>query len=167
MLDNLIREQRSIEELLRSNGQLSLVMSAERIFKPAFVLACGSFCEQKLLEQLEAYVARHKNTRLTRFVRVRAIDRKYHDLFDWDANNSNKFWRFFGEDIPKEISKHLAETTELKEAERAFLNLGRLRNLVAHQFESASIEQTLDELATLKDRALRFLDFVNERLENM
>lgn len=163
-IDSLMEEHRAVDAILRSQGELSRAISLEILFKRAFVVASGSYCEEQLTDILEAFAARHRDARLTVFVRKRALDRKYHDLFDWSVLNANRFWGFFGEDFKDDTLAALKENEEAARSMRSFVQLGQLRNLVAHGFAKASVDRTVDELETLAREALMFVSFVAGRL---
>ena len=64
---------------------------------------------------------------LTSFVRKMAIERRYHQWFDWTANNANKFFATFGTTFRQFMAERVRADATLADSIRAFLELGNLR----------------------------------------
>lgn len=163
-ISEMLERQRRLSAYLAKHTELSFALESEVIFKKAFVVACGSFCERALTDALEEFASRHRDERLTCFVRNRALERRYHEMFDWKAANANRFFAWFGESFKKRILDILENDSELSESVKAFMLIGRMRNLIAHDFASSTVDHTLEELHVLWKGAVRFLDFVRVQL---
>jgi len=164
VLDGLLERQRALTDFLRSHEELSIALDAELTFKKLFVVACGSYFEQGIVAVVEHFADRG-DPRLKTFVKKRALERRYHDMFDWSVRNANRFFSFFGNDFSEQMRGLLQNDQGLQDAMGAFMELGALRNVVAHDFASSSVDKTVDELAALYVAALDFLNFVRVRLE--
>lgn len=154
-----------MDAFLRSYEQLSHALEAELLFKRAFIVACGSFFERSICGELENLAERHGDVRLTTFLKCRALDRKYHEMFDWKEPNANRFWSFFGLEFKNAVIKRLKSNEDEARCVSSFMNLGRMRNLVAHEFLTAPVESTLDELEHEFNNAIGFLRLIRVLLE--
>lgn len=61
--------------------------------------------------------------RIVHLVKSKAVERQYHTLFDWDSGNTNKFWKFFGEETKNDVRIKIKNDEQLQEAEKASLSL--------------------------------------------
>lgn len=163
VIDALLQRHRELDEYLRTRGELSMLFDAEVLFKRSFVVACGSYCEVELCRILGQFANRDGDARLATFVRTRALERRFHDMFDWTAANANKFWSFFGDEFKREVSTAICADSGAAESVKGFIELGQLRNITAHEFATASVDRTVDELERLFRKAQQFLNLV-ERL---
>lgn len=166
VLDELLQRHRELSKFLHGHGEISLALDAELLFKRAFVVAAGSHCEGQLCAVLERFAAKHGDSRLAFFVKTRALERRYHDLFDWKAMNVNRFWSFFGEEFKEHAIAHLRARNDATTWMRSFVELGQLRNLTAHAFATASVDRTLVELESMLRNALQFLGLVEDLLDD-
>lgn len=164
VLDGLLQRHKQLDSFLRANAELSLAIEAELLFKRAFVVACGCYCEESLVDVLHRFAASAGDQRLSAFVKNRALERRYHDLFEWSAANANKFWSCFGEAFKESALSRLRADEAAARSVRGFMTLGRLRNSVAHRFATVSVDQTLDELELLFREATSFLHLVEDLL---
>ena len=75
------------------------------------------------------------------------IERQYHTLFDWKANNTNAFWKLFGEATKDSVRQRINSDDTLKTAEQSFIELGRQRNLLVHEnFAEFDVNITVEEI---------------------
>ena len=87
--------------------------------------------------------------------------RQYHTYFDWDEKNANKFFSLFGSDFKDKISKKVEADEELTNSIIAFLELGSIRNKLAHlNFANYPLDKTADEIYNLYKNAKTFVDFL-------
>ena len=96
----------------------------------------------------------------------KAIKRQYHTLFDWDKNNTNKCWSLFGENTKNKVREQLDENEHLKAAERAFVELGRQRNLLVHEnFAEYDVNTTVEEIYEKYKLACEFVSYIEKVLD--
>lgn len=162
--DDLLDRHHAIDAFLRGQEEITLATDAEYVFKKAFVIACGTYCEVQITDVIGTFADRAKDERLTWFVKRRALERRYHDMFDWTGTNANKFFAAFGERFKDECVQGVKADKDLDQAIRSFLQMGALRNGVAHVFFSTNIDKTVSELEELMKEALRFIEFIEGKL---
>ena len=96
---------------------------------------------------------------LENFVRNKAIARQYHTWFKWDDSNANQFYSLFGAEFRTAMSDQVRESDELRASVKAFLEIGNERNRLIHQdYATFPLDKTLDEIYSLYQRALMFVE---------
>lgn len=162
VIDGLLQRQAALTSFLREHNELSLALESEFAFKKLFVMSCGSFFEERIVNGL-ALFASSADSRLANFVKKKALERQFHTLFDWDAKNVNKFLSLFGDVFKTTTSQAIDSDAGARAGMQAFLELCRLRNVVAHSnLASISVEKTVDELQVLYRSAWSFVrDLIN------
>jgi len=100
---------------------------------------------------------------------------QYHTYFSWgekdDADkpgkNANQFFSLFGENFKTRITEIIRKNKTLDDSIRAFIELGHLRNLLVHSnFASYNFEnKTTDEIYLMYQKALLFIDLLNDNLK--
>lgn len=94
-------------------------------------------------------------------VKTKAITRQYHSWFDWETSNANKFFAMFGQAFKDHMVARLSVDGALGEGVKAFMELGRERNLLVHSdYASYLINKTPEEIYALYQRASIFVDSV-------
>ena len=66
------------------------------------------------------------------FVSKKALSRQYHTLFDWKGKNANSFFGLFGEEFKEFAKLKVKDDDNLNVGIKNFLELGHLRNQLAH-----------------------------------
>lgn len=168
VVDRLHGEFRALVELLDHHSEPSLRVVADDCFRKALLLTAASHFEMRIVNTVLHWVAvtSENNERLVELVRRKALSRQYHALFDWDTNNANRFFAWFGDTFKNAVDARIKADPELQEGIRAFLEIGRERNRMVHQdFGSFSLEKTADEIFRLYEKARRFADSLSELLE--
>jgi hypothetical protein len=118
--------------LLININEISFSTDYKSQFAKVYLLACASYFEQKLtsvvLESLST-----KDCVLTHsFISKKALARQYHTLFDWKGNNANSFFGLFGDNFRDYVKKEIINNEDLAISIKNFLELGQLRNKLAH-----------------------------------
>lgn len=151
-IDRLYGEANEVLRLLDERSQLSLRNAAGDNFRKAFLLAIASYFEHRRVCDAVVdfvYECANGSVLLETFLRNKAIERQYHTWFDWRAANANKFYGLFGGEFRTQMVER-AETDEMQESVRAFLELGNERNKLVHQnYATFSKEKTLEEIYAL------------------
>ena len=166
VVDRLYSDFTQILEQVETT-EISLRNSVEEIFQKSLYVAIGSHFEQQITHYILEFMgkASDNNVLVTEFVRNKAIARQYHTLFGWKGNNANAFFGLFGQDFRAYMTGYVRENPEYAEATRAFLEIGNVRNEVAHDFESVTFEKTSDEIYARYKEALIFVEQVPLRFE--
>ena len=148
-------------------SEISLRNSAEEIFQKSLCVAIGSYFERRIAAIVLEFVGRSSvySVLVTEFVRNKAISRQYHTYFQWNSANANKFFSLFGAEFRAYMSEYVSENPEYGDAIKAFMQVGGIRNEVAHNFEYVSIDATADEIYELYRKALLFVDQIPLRFD--
>lgn len=165
VIDNLYSDFEGLISLLEKNSEISFQTEVSVFLSKILIVSIASLFEQKIKYLLIDYVEKQSNNNepLKEFFKNKAIERRYHEYFDWKANNANKFFSSFGSDFENYIKNKLNE--EINDSISAFMELGRLRNLlVHHNFATYNIDKTLVEVYNLYKKAKNFISFFNEKL---
>lgn len=168
--DAFISDYQEIKELLLKQAELSFQTTIDAHFRKTFLISCASYHETYLQEILNSFLREStKDTRLICFGQAKGIKRQYHTYFTWDndgkiPNNINGFLGLFGEEFKGVVSKEISDSDELKTQMKAFLEIGNLRNQLAHQnLLCFNLEKTFDELIDLNKKALAFLEYLRSK----
>lgn len=166
-IENFIQEYKELSQYLFENFQITLQTSVGNHFKKVFLLSCASYCEKEIQETISSFVKTHSNDeRVLCFTTNKGIERQFHTYFNWKANNVNSFLGLFGSDFKEKISSELISDDAMNENVKAFIEIGRERNLMVHEnFLSYNLGLTFEEIEVLKDKSMLFLEFIKTRLE--
>ena len=148
-------------------SDISLRISAEEMFQKSLYIAIGSHFERRITEYILDFVGKssRNSVLVTEFV-GKLMSRQYHNFFAWgDAKNANRFFSMFGGDFKNHMAEYVRNNPEYDEAIRAFLEVGDVRNQVAHDFGTVSLEKTADEIYARYKEALAFVEQILLRFE--
>ena len=170
-IDTLYRDQKELVIFLRQQGQLSFSQNVEEFLSKTLLLSSASYFESRITNAVSDYAARVSNAdeALVSLVRIKAIERQYHGYFEWNERKRGvtRFFGMFGSAL-KDLVKQELKDIELSQAAEAFLELGNIRNLLVHEnFASYPLEKTADEIYHLYGAALRFVLYVEYKLNPM
>lgn len=159
IVESLYKDASELDNVLMSNNEISLRISADANLRKSILLASASFYERQICDLIIDYVElRTKDERVVSFVSARAISRQYHTLFDWNSNNCNSFLGLFGAAFKKSFTEKVAKKPELEEAIKLFLEIGRERNRMVHQdFGQYALEKTSEEICGIHRKAKLFV----------
>ena len=160
-IDRCYEECRELLSIAERGGELSLVASSTAIIQKHFAICIASHFEKVLCESIEAYFQTVSGTHIpaVSFAKNKAISRQYHTWFNWDGNNANCFFGLFGEGFKHFMKERAQKDSELDEAIRSFIELGRSRNELVHRdLALTSFDNTLDELFAKYKSACSFVD---------
>ena len=159
-VDRLFEESLSVVRVL-SPAEPSLAISASDNFRKSLVLAATSYFEHRVSTCVTDFIHERANgsSLVVAFVRNKAIARQYHTWFKWDESNANQFFGLFGTDFKHMMQDRVKGSDDLQLSIRAFLEMGNERNKLVHQdFASFSLEKTLEEIYSLYQHGLAFVD---------
>lgn len=96
------------------------------------LLACASYFETKVTDTVLETLGTNDCSMTHSFIAKKALTRQYHTLFDWKGKNANSFLGLFGDGFREFMKAKVKDDTELDAAIKNFLELGHLRNQLAH-----------------------------------
>lgn len=166
VVDRLYKDfQATIEQI--DVSEVSLRTSVEDVFQKSLAVAIGSYFERRVTGIVLEFVEKSSgnNILLSEFVRNKAIARQYHTYFQWNNANANSFFGLFGTDFREYMKEYISNTSRYGDAVKAFMQVGNIRNEVAHNYEHVTINQTTPELYKLYKAALVFVDELPSRFE--
>ena len=172
LIDTLYKENSELLDFLELQKQLSFFSDADNKLKKFLIMSAASYFEREIQDIIEKFVSNvsNDNAKIKAFVKNKAIERKYHEYFDWSPKNTNanKFLNLFGKDFHRNFECMTKENNKLEDSISAFIELGRLRNELAHEnFAEHHIEKTGKEVYSLYRDALKFVEkFKEELLKN-
>ena len=148
-IERMVNEHRELMDCLRFAGDTSLQIRTDAAFAKALLLSVASYFETRLTDEIEQVFLRGTNgsDALTSFVRKMAIERRYHQWFNWEASNANKFFSSFGTTFRQFMGERVRADSTLADSIKAFLQLGDLRNQLVHQnFAQFPVPLTAEEI---------------------
>jgi hypothetical protein len=160
-VEALLQDHIAILDQLVSNGEASFAATLQQTIPKVGLLAAASWMEFRVMEILREFF--HEVTGGTEeaieFVRINALERKYHTLFDWQKRTVAAFLAKFGPDL-KSYGRSIAETDpDFSRQASAFMELGELRNQLVHgNYAAFTLEKTTAEVLTLYRDAAGFVD---------
>lgn len=166
-IDTLYSDYNSLLTFLKEKREISFLSEVSVLLSKVLIISIASFFEREIKDLLINFTEKQSNNSepLIKFVKNKAIERRYHEYFNWDSSNANSFFGLFGENFKNYINRELND--EIKDAIKAFLELGGLRNLLVHNdFANFPLDKTLDEVYELYKKAKKFIPFFNEKLHN-
>ena len=153
--------------MLLSAGKISEQIVVDDLARKTMLISAASYFEVKLSEAVLTFCKDGvgSNTLIPAIVESKAIKRQYHTWFTWDAKNANTFFSLFGADFLSHMKKMVAESEELEDQIKAFLELGLERNRLVHgDYAAFSVEKTAEEIYQLYLKALLFVEAVPAEL---
>jgi len=153
--------------MVRASENLADQVAFDAIAVKTIVLSAASFFEREICQAiLGAALTCKMPVPLRVFIEKQGLERKYHSLFDWKANNLNKFFSLFGDETKDSLSGRSKEDP-LPLAIRDFLYLSRARNELVHEnFAGASIELTFEEAWQKYEGAMPFIAWFSQELHS-
>ncbi|MDE2969249.1 MAG: HEPN domain-containing protein [Chloroflexota bacterium] len=141
--------------------EVSLRSDTESLFAKTLLIAAGSSFEYRLTKAVyEVFLnAQEGSSTLASFVWNMAINRRYHTWFNWSGRNANGFFGSFGPDFQAHMQETVGKTDGLTDCVVAFLELGNLRNALAHDdLASYALTKTVPEVVELYNKAKVFVE---------
>ena len=154
---------------LSSRGEVSLKNDADNNFKKILIIVAASYFENEVIGIIKNFVKFNSNNNvlISTFISKRALERRYHELFDWESKNANKFLGFFGDDFRKECDEDIKRDEELNKAIKDFMETGEIRNKLIHKnFGIYTIDITSDEIYSKYKSSINFVEFLKEKFKS-
>lgn len=149
--------------MLSASNEVSLQIMLDSNLRKTLLLSAASYFEYTLCREVANFTQEVTggNGLIQSLVKTKAIARQYHSWFDWDKPNANKFFAMFGQDFKEHMAARLTEDEALVEGVKAFMELGRERNLLVHSdYASYLINKTPEEIYSLYQKASTFVNRV-------
>lgn len=171
LLNSFVQDYRDIKTLLLNQSELSFQATIDTHFKKTFLISCASYHETHIQNTLHSFLEKaSSDSRMVAFANSKGIKRQYHTYFVWESsngktpNNINNFLGLFGIEFKEKIATEISSDSELLSNMKAFLEIGNLRNQMAHQnLLTFNLEKTFDELVVLNEKALSFLMYLDTK----
>ena len=163
VVDTIYREFKDAADVLSASNEVSLQIMLESNLRKTLLLSAASYFEYILSREVADFTneVTGGNGLIRALVKTKAISRQYHSWFDWEKPNANKFFSMFGQSFKDHMAERLAANEELAEGVKAFMELGRERNLLVHSdYASYLINKTPEEIYDLYQRASVFVSTV-------
>ena len=167
-IKNQYEDSKDLYEYLLEKKEISFASYIDDVYKNVLVLSAASYFESKISELISGYAEKACGTdkRIVHLVKSKAVERQYHTLFDWDSGNTNKFWKFFGEETKNDVRIKIKNDEQLQEAEKSFLELGQQRNLLVHKnFAETDVNTTVEEIYNKYCKACIFISLIETVLD--
>jgi hypothetical protein len=167
VIDALYEQNRLALSFLYASGEVSLASDLDNKLKKHLIMAAASYFESEVRELIEnfAQASSNGNAAVVSLIKNKALERQYHTYFDWEKRNANKFFAHFGEPFNGQCRAEVRDKEGLTDAVSAFLELGEMRNKLAHlNFAIFPIDKTSDEVYALYKRACAFVEYLSESL---
>ena len=167
LIDALYAQNREAIEIISRVNEVSIASDIDNKLKKHLIMAAASYFETEVRGAIENFadVASGSNQAVVALIKQKAVERQYHTYFDWERRNANKFFSHFGEEFSKRCKEQVKERDDLGEAISAFIELGEMRNKLAHlNFAQFPIDKTSDEIYALYQKAQLFLEYIKGSL---
>lgn len=166
-VDRLYEESRAMISAMPEH-EISLRNAAADLARKALLLGAASYFEHRITNGVLDFV-RHQvsePSRVYSLVKNKAVNRSYHTWFKWELSNANAFFSMFGQEFKEIMDKKIKGSDELRDAVRAFLELGNGRNKLVHgDFASFTLEKTMEEIYSTYKQGLIFVEEVTTSLK--
>ncbi len=163
IVDAIYRDYKGLSEYLDQRSEPSYAQLVADSLRRNLVVSAASLFEQQIKDALIEF-SRHRtdgDQAVMSLVRLTLVDRGFHTMFDWKGSSPNSFFSYFGDPFGSSLKKQCSDDYGLKEAAKAFLELGQLRNAMVHSnFAVFTFEKTAEEAYDQYRRAKVFVDFV-------
>ena len=167
-IERQYQDSQELYNYLLGKGEISFATYIDNVYKKVLVLSAASYFESKISELISKYAAKASGSdkRIVKLIESKVIERQYHTLFDWKANNTNTFWKLFGEETKESVRQKINGDEKLKTAEQCFIDLGRQRNLLVHEnFAEFDVNITLEEIYKKYRQACNFISLIETVLD--
>ncbi|WP_054114117.1 HEPN domain-containing protein [Marinagarivorans algicola] len=125
------------------------------------LLACASFFEGQIREEILEILSTNSCDLTRNFIIKKSLARQYHTFFDWKCSNANCFFGLFGDEYKEYVQSRIKSDTILCQSIKDFLELGALRNKLAHDnYATFSLELTVENIKDKFQSALEFVKII-------
>jgi hypothetical protein len=163
----LFEEFRAVGAVLEKESEISLLVGVDSHYRKALVISAASWFEYRITRDVFEFSQEisNSNTLIPSFVQNKGIARQYHTWFDWNKSTANSFFGLFGSRFRNYMENIIEDDHDLETSIRDFLELGGIRNRLAHENYSAFVlEKTSEEIFKLFLSAEKFVDVIPKAL---
>lgn len=167
-IERQYQDSQELYNYLLGKGEVSFATYIDSVYKKVLVLSAASYFESRISELISKYATKASGAdkRIVTLIESKVIERQYHTLFDWKANNTNAFWKLFGESTKDNVRQQINSDEDLKVAEQCFIDLGRQRNLLVHEnFAEFDVNITVEEIYDKYRKACNFISLIETVLD--
>ena len=167
-IERQYQDSKELYNYLLGKGEVSFATYIDSVYKKVLVLSAASYFESKISELISKYATKASGSdkRIVKLIESKVIERQYHTLFQWEANNTNAFWKLFGEETKENVRQKINSDEKLRAAERCFIELGRQRNLLVHEnFAEFDVNTTVGEIYGKYREACNFISLIETVLD--
>lgn len=132
-IDSLYNDFNTNYARLVEIGEISFANDYKSQFAKVILLASASYFESATTLALHTMLNPAQCSITKTFIDNKALNRQYHSLFDWNNRSANKFFAFFGPEFKSFMTAKIRQDADLKLSIDNFLELGDLRNQLAHE----------------------------------
>lgn len=159
----------SVKSYLMEKGEISLVNTAEDVWRKSVLIAAASYFEHELGKAIGRSIAAHDvPTQFQSLIDSKAVSRQFYSYFDFNSANTNKLFNSFGANCKEKAEAEIKASGELKEAQKGFLEVCSLRNQMVHSnYAAFSIDLTTDEIYEKYQKGRKFLEFFEKLITNL
>ncbi|MFN3506281.1 MAG: HEPN domain-containing protein [Allorhizobium sp.] len=167
VVDSIYLDFQDAARVLGNTGEISLKLLIESHLRRTLLLSAASYFELRITRDVEGFCSEltEGNELIVSLIKTKVISRQYHSWFSWDSNNANTFFAMFGPSFKQYMSGVVSKDEDLKNAIKAFLELGNERNKLVHSdYASYLINKTPDEIHALYLLGLQFVERIGVEL---
>lgn len=147
LIEQNILEYKELEKYLTEKSELTFLVSIQIFALKSILLSIASLYETEIIKVIHEILETSKSEILYHFINRKALERQYFQLFDWDGNNANKFYSYFGKDFLEYAKKCTREDDEINESTKNFIELGGMRNQLVHvNYLTFSLAWTIEDI---------------------
>ena len=151
----------SIKQAIGSSNPSEL-SALDAQYRKIAVLSCASYLEADTVHAFKAYFVA-QGTALGEFVRIYAIERKFHTWFDWEKATPDKFFKSWGAVCLEDYKEKMLSDGDFDACMRSFMVLVSARNQLVHNNLAEVVSDlTFDEVRDHFARARHFAELAVE-----
>jgi len=134
-------------DILLEIKEVSFALDYKGQLEKVALLACASYFETKIINIVLCMLETNNCELTSNFIEKKALSRQYHTLFDWKGKNANSFFSLFGQSFKEFMKSKVEKDDQLSMAIKNFLELGNLRNKLAHDnYATFTLNLTVDDI---------------------
>ncbi|MGR5080883.1 HEPN domain-containing protein [Photobacterium swingsii] len=161
-VERLYSDYTNYHSYLMNNAQVSFASEYKSQFSKVILLSSASYFENKVIKTILAFLNPNDCVLTNSFIENKALTRQYHTLFDWNKKNANKFFSYFGNDFKSFMENKVSNDATLKTSISNFMELGDLRNQLAHNdYAMFHLQLTPEEIFDKFQSAQIFINSIN------
>lgn len=166
LIHNFLKNYEELRAFLLDNNQITFESFQMEVFRKYLLISCASLFENQIQQIIIELSAKYTESQeILSLIKAKAIERQYHTYFDWKNKSANSFYKLFGSDFSEMIKAKIKEDENIKDAEKAFLELGVERNLLVHgNFLNYPLNKTVSEISDLFTKATKYIEFIRREL---